>query len=232
MKFIYNSPELDAQIKQIRQTIRLSMNGVASESMQDHGLNYKLNYGTSIPELRLMAGKYEKNHDLAQRLWQLRIRETMILATLLQPADSFTPELAREWLSDCQNSELMEQATMNLYRRLPFANTLSVECALSEKEFESTFGFMLALRVTDQLTENQITSLIQRAIDLSDTSNAHLLQSIAFFMAKLCRINEMTATEVQKAIAIFDESGSDSKAYIQQIVKQELIFLGLLADDF
>lgn len=232
MKFIYNSPELDAQIKQIRQTIRLSMNGVASESMQDHGLIYKLNYGTSIPELRLLAKKYIKNHDLAQRLWQLRIRETMIMATLLQTTGSFTEENAREWLSDCQNSELMEQATMNLYRHLPFAAAFSVVCAQSEQEFESTFGYMLALRITDQLTEDQIGRLLHRAIELSDTSNAHLLQSIAFFMAKLCRLNEKTAREVQESIEFFNNSGSDSKAYILQIVKQELIFLGLLVDDF
>lgn len=232
MKFIYNSPELDAQIKQIRQNIRLSMNGVASESMQDHGLIYKLNYGTSIPELRLLAGKYEKNHDLAQRLWQLRIRETMIMATLLQTTDSFTEGNAREWLSDCQNSELMEQATMNLYRHLPYATAFSVECAQSDQEFECTFGYMLALRITDQLTEDQIGRLLQRAVELSDTSNAHLLQSIAFFMAKLCRINEKTAGEVQDSLGLINNIKSDNKAYILQTVKQELIFLGLVADDF
>ena len=78
---------LQEQLKEIKTQFRLSMNGVVSQSMREKGLNYKLNFGVELPRLKQIAAEIEKNHDLAQVLWKEEIRESKILAAMLQPIE-------------------------------------------------------------------------------------------------------------------------------------------------
>lgn len=47
-------------IKDIKGQFRLFMNGVASQSMREKGLDYKLNFGIELPRLKEIAARYEK----------------------------------------------------------------------------------------------------------------------------------------------------------------------------
>lgn len=168
MKYILSDPILDIQISQIRRKIILSMNGEVSESMSNHGIVYKKNYGVSIIRLREIARTIEKNHDIAQRLWMSNSRETMILATLLQPYPTFTKELALEWQIKCDNIELIEQACINLYKHLEFAPELCMEFIKSEDVSQQTFGFTLALWIYEKLTLNEIKLIIDFILKITN----------------------------------------------------------------
>lgn len=90
--------ELKEQLKEIKTQLRLSMNGVASQSMREKGLVYKLNFGVELPRIKQIAAMFEKDHALAQALWKENVRESKILAGLLQPLESFCPEIADIWM--------------------------------------------------------------------------------------------------------------------------------------
>ena len=47
-------------IKDIKGQFRLFMNGVASQSMREKELDYKLNFGIELPRLKEIAARYEK----------------------------------------------------------------------------------------------------------------------------------------------------------------------------
>ncbi|WP_443680567.1 DNA alkylation repair protein, partial [Phocaeicola coprocola] len=81
-------------IKDIKSKFRLFMNGMVSQSMREKGMEYKLNFGIEYPRIKEIAAGYEPDHELAQALWKENIRECKILAGLLQPADTFYPEIA------------------------------------------------------------------------------------------------------------------------------------------
>ena len=57
--------DVKEQLKDIKTQLRLSMNGVVSQSMREKGLDYKLNFGVELPRIKSIAAAYEKNHDLA-----------------------------------------------------------------------------------------------------------------------------------------------------------------------
>ena len=61
--------DVKEQLKDIKTQLRLSMNGVVSQSMREKGLDYKLNFGVELPRIKSIAATFEKNHDLAQALW-------------------------------------------------------------------------------------------------------------------------------------------------------------------
>ena len=109
------------EIRKIKQELRLSMNGVASAFMRENGLNYKLNFGVEIPRLQSIASEFQPNHELAQALWKENIRECKILAGMLQPVDSFYPEIAEIWIEGMPTAEIAQLTVMNLFQKLPYA---------------------------------------------------------------------------------------------------------------
>lgn len=114
-------------VKQIKQSFRLFMNGSASRSMRDKGLEYKINWGVPLPQLREMAATYGKNHDLAVALWHEPIRECKIMATMIVPIEQVTKTVAEDWSNGIATTELAEIASFNLFRHLDFAISLSLE---------------------------------------------------------------------------------------------------------
>ena len=117
--------ELSDTIKQIKRSFRLYMNGTASHSMREKGLDYKVNWGVSQVELRRMAADYDKDARLAAALWQENVRECKILATFLMPASQMSMDEAVEWGRGITSCELAETVVFNLFRRLPFATSLA-----------------------------------------------------------------------------------------------------------
>ena len=79
--------DLNQQIKEIKQSFRLMMDGMVAASMRNKGVDYKLNWGATLPRLKAKADEIGQNYDLAIALWKENVRECKILATMLMPAD-------------------------------------------------------------------------------------------------------------------------------------------------
>ena len=58
-----NNEQLNERVKEIKQSFRLMMDGVASQSMRDKGLNYHVNWGASLPMLKQKAAELGKDYD-------------------------------------------------------------------------------------------------------------------------------------------------------------------------
>jgi 3-methyladenine DNA glycosylase AlkD len=230
MKYYIANPVLDGQIADIRRKIRLSMNGVVSDKMTQSGIIYKKNYGVSIPRIKEIASEYQPNHDLSQRLWQLEIRETMILATLLQPIDTFPVELAHSWVNRFNQTELVEQTCMNLLSKLPYSNLFSMQCVESDKAWTQITGFVLTARIVDKLSSENIKKITEKAVALSEIDNLHLHKSIGLCLSRMSRKNKDVATYILKSIGHFSESHRAQQQYILTEVKQEISFFGFFIE--
>lgn len=228
MKYTLVNPGLEAQIVEIKRKIMLSMNGIVSTQMTQKGIVYKKNYGVSIPRIKEIASLYTPNHDLAQRLWNLEIRETMILATLLEPADTFTIEMSRNWVAGFNQIEIIEQACMNLFSKIHDANTLCNEWINSDNEWIQITGFILSARIFKNLDQTEISDIIKKAIKISDTGNLHLFKAIALCLSRFCRKDKVTALSILKLTEDEFQSQSISQQYISNEVKQEILFLDIL----
>ena len=76
---------INEQVKEIKQSFRLMMDGTIAQSMRDKGVNYHLNWGATLPRLQEKAAEIGKNYDLAIALWKENVRECKILATMIMP---------------------------------------------------------------------------------------------------------------------------------------------------
>ena len=184
----YNE-EIENQLAQIKKLIRLSMNGVVSEAMQQ--LGYKVNYGVSLPKIKEIAGRFPKNHALAQRLWTLESREAMIMATLLQPEKSFSEKITLEWIAQCNNIELVEQCCRNLFVRLPYANELAAKVLEQEDGYKKATGYILysLLLMQDKAEEKLLSLFIEKAAKDVYNDSYTVYSSVARFLKQVGRKN-------------------------------------------
>ena len=228
MNYRLASPLLDAQIGEIKLKIRLSMNGIVSGQMTQSGIIYKKNYGVSIPRIREIASMYPPNHDLALRLWNLQIHETMIMATLLEPVDTCTREFANKWVGSFNQIEIVEQSCMNLFCKLPCSASLCMEWVSSGNVWSQITGFTLGARIYDTLDSTGINAIIEIALKITDTDNFFLYKAVALCLSRFCRKDIETATHILKEITANNSRTSVAQHYIFNEVKQEILFLNIL----
>lgn len=135
------------KLKEIKQSFFLKMDGVASRSMREKGLDYKVNWGVSIPDLRKTADAYGKNYALAIELWKENIRECKILATMMMPPEKMLPEIVELWMEQTPSQEIAEMAAFNLYQHLEFAPVLAFQWIAGDNEMEQICGYNLLARL-------------------------------------------------------------------------------------
>ena len=224
-QYSFISPSFEVVLSEIKSKIRLSMSGVTATKMHESGLVYKKNYGVSIVRMKELARGYEPNEELAKLLWNLKIRETMIMSTLLYPPEKMKMSFALEWIETIDNVELAEQITMNLLSKLAYSPTLAIKCVNSNAKWSQIIGFMLTTRITHLMSYDDVQLVVQRSNQLSSTDDFQLYKSIGVALAKLCRMSEDVVTTVQRVVSGFEDSTERSKLFICNEVKQELLFL-------
>jgi len=119
----------------------------AVEGMARYGIATEKAYGVSIPNLRKIAKDIGKDHSLAQRLWQAGIRETRILASMIDDPKMVTQEQMESWVKDFDSWEVCDQCCQNLFGRRKFAYQKAVEWSSNEAEFIKRAGFVLMARL-------------------------------------------------------------------------------------
>ena len=159
--------DINSQVKEIKQSFRQMMDGSVAKSMRDKGVDYKLNWGATLPRLQAKAAELGKNYDLAIALWKENVRECKILATMMMPADQVLPEVIDIWMEQTDTQEIAEQAAYNLYQYLPYAPAKAYSWMASEKELYQLCGFHVLSRLfmnKQEPNERGINEFIDQAL--------------------------------------------------------------------
>lgn len=134
-------------LRVIKRDFRRGMNGIVSASMRDKGFGYKINFGLTLPVLHSVAAKYDKNAELAEKLWGEDIRESKMLAPMLYPAAEMDIDTARRWVGAIPYNEISDICCMTLFCKLPFAYDLAMESIESEDDSRRYLGITLLMRL-------------------------------------------------------------------------------------
>ena len=154
-------------VKEIKQSFRQMMDGAIAKSMRDKGLDYKLNWGVTLPRLKEKAAEIGKDYDLAIALWKENVRECKILATMIMPADQVLSEVIDIWMEQTKTQEIAEQAAFNLYQYLPYAPEKAYMWIASDKKLYQLCGFHILSRLFmngQEPNERGINEFIDQAL--------------------------------------------------------------------
>lgn len=216
---------LHQQLKDIKTRLRLSMNGAVSQSMREKGLVYKLNFGVELPRIKSIAADYGKDHALAQALWKEEIRECKILAGLLQPVDSFLPEIADIWVEDIRNVEIAELTCMNLFQHLPYAPAKSFHWIADEREYVQICGFLTIARLLmkkgdmNQRVENEF---LDQAVTAFLSGSYAVRSAVLTALRRFMQHSEENAFQVCRRVEAMENSDSEAEQLLYNAVKEEI----------
>lgn len=96
------------------------------EGMKRFGINANNAVGVTIPQLRVIAKKHNKNHPMALLLWQTSIHEARILATMIDDANQVTELQMETWAADFDSWDICGQCCGNLFDKTPFAFQMAI----------------------------------------------------------------------------------------------------------
>lgn len=218
--------QLHQQLKEIKTQLRLSMNGVVAQSMREKGLIYKLNFGVELPRIKDIGAKYEKSHALAQALWKEDIRECKILAGLLQPIDTFLPEIADIWIEDIHNIEIAELTCMNLFQLLPYAPGKSLQWIADEREYFQVCGFLTAARLLmkkGDMNERAANEFLDQSICAFLSGSYHVRNAAMVAIRRYMQHSEEHSFQVCRHVESLKDSSVENELLLYNLVKEEII---------
>ena len=216
---------VNSQLKEIKTQLRLSMNGSASASMREKGLKYKLNFGVELPRIKQIASKLDKDHDLAQALWKEDIRECKILAGLLQPIDTFFPEIMDIWIEAMPTVEIAEMTCMHLFQYLPYAPQKSLQLIANEGEYQQICGYLTIARLLtkkNDMTERAENELLDQAVVSFLGGSFAVRKAVMTALKKYMADNEQHAFTLCRLVEPLGGSSDPQAQALAEWVKQEV----------
>lgn len=203
------------------------MNGMVSQSMREKGMGYKLNFGIEYPRIKEIAAGYEPDHELAQALWKENIRECKILAGLLQPADTFYPEIADIWIEGMDYPELAEYTVMNLFQRLPYASEVVFRWMADEREMFQLCGFLLMARLLmkgEKLNERAEAEFLDQACTAVEGDCGPVQKAASVALRKYAHQSRENKRTVSKQLGIWAKSEKPAVRALAEEIKADLEF--------
>jgi len=109
-------------------------------------------YGINIPVIRDLGKQIGKDTGLALRLWDSKIHEARILATLIAEADKLTSAQLDQWVSELKSWDTNDQLCGNLLWRIAKPEIKINKWIKDKREFVRRAGIVLlvALSVKDK----------------------------------------------------------------------------------
>ena len=213
-------------IKDIKSKFRLFMNGMVSQSMREKGMEYKLNFGIEYPRIKEIAAGYEPDHELAQALWKENIRECKILAGLLQPADTFYPEIADIWIEGMDYPELAETKKKQK-QRLPYASEVVFRWMVDEREMFQLCGFLLMARLLmkgERLNERAEAEFLDQACTAVEGDCGPVQKAASVALRKYAHQSRENKRTVSKQLGIWAKSEKPAVRALAEEIKADLEF--------
>jgi 3-methyladenine DNA glycosylase AlkD len=99
--------------------------------------------GVSVPDLRKLAKEIGKNHQLALNLWETKIPDAMILASMIDIPKEVTEKQMDAWVKDINSWDVCDQLCMNLFEKTAFSLKKINEWSKNKEEFVKRTAFAL-----------------------------------------------------------------------------------------
>ena len=137
------------QIREIKQLFYTYRNGIIADNLRKAGDEHNIIFGLNIPQIQDISKSLPKSQELAQWLWgNDSTRESQLLAPLLYPIETFTKEVAIQWISTVPNHEIADNLCHKLLRKLPYAEELAWEFLSNKLSLDSAYmGLRLMLNL-------------------------------------------------------------------------------------
>ena len=155
-----NKPHL----KQVLRKLKSKSRPDQLAGMARFGISAEKRLGVAVPELRKLAKEIGKDHQLAIKLWQTKIPDAMILASMIDESKKVTNRQMELWVKDFNSWDVCDQTCMNLFDKAPFVMKKIKAWSKRKEEFVKRAAFALIASITchdKNLPDNKFYELLQ-----------------------------------------------------------------------
>ena len=197
-----------AWLRLVKRSLRGMMNGPVSASMREKGLAYKVIFGVELPRLQRFAEELPHTYALAAALWREDIRECRLLAGLVQPVESFLPDIADIWVESMRYPEEAQYTVMSLFCRLPYASDKAFAWIADERPMFQLCGFLILSRLfmkgnaLMKQSENEYLDQAQAALR---HPNPHIRKAAYDSLLKYSQTGDEPEALVDKILTAFEK---------------------------
>jgi 3-methyladenine DNA glycosylase AlkD len=128
---------------QVLQTLQCLADADVRDSMKRFGINVDRAHGISTPQLKALARKIGRDHDLAAALWDSGVFEARALAALIDEPGKVTRAQMDRWARAFDSWAVCDACCCYVFRKTPFAWAKAVEWTTRKGEFVKRAGFAL-----------------------------------------------------------------------------------------
>jgi 3-methyladenine DNA glycosylase AlkD len=142
-----NRMNTDQQVKEILAQLKRRGTKKNVEGMARYAIVARNVYGVSVGDLRDMAKKLGKSHELALGLWKTDVYEARMLAAFVDERDRVTPSQMDRWARVFDNWAICDHCCFHLFDKTPYAWSKIAEWTKRDEEFVKRAGFALLASV-------------------------------------------------------------------------------------
>jgi 3-methyladenine DNA glycosylase AlkD len=99
--------------------------------------------GVSVADIRLLAKRLGRDHELAAALWDTRVYEARMLTSFVDDPARVTSAQMDRWCRDFDSWAICDSLCFHLFDRTPFAWKKARQWSASSREFVKRAGFAL-----------------------------------------------------------------------------------------
>ena len=189
------------------------------------GINVENALGIKVTDLRKLARRVEKNHELALELWTSGIHEARILATIIDRPGEVTEEQMEGWAADFDSWDMVDQACNNLFRKTTFAHKKVVEWSEREEEFVKRAGFALiaSLAVHDKEADDRVFEKYLRLVEREAKDERNFVKkAVNWALRGIGKRNQVLRCKAIETAERIREQGTKNARWIANDALREL----------
>jgi 3-methyladenine DNA glycosylase AlkD len=193
------------------------------------GINVDRALGIKVTDLRKLARRIEKGHELALQLWETGIHEARLLATMVDKPSAVTGQQMESWAADFDSWDLVDLACNNLFRRTPFAHDKAGDWAARNEEFVKRAGFamMAVLAVHDRDSGDSVFTKYLDLVERESTDGRNFVKkAVNWALRQIGKKSPSLWSKAMATIKKIEGQNSSSARWIAADARRELIRVG------
>lgn len=209
------------KIAEIKNFLRLRMNGIAAKAMKDNCQRYRLVYGVPMHELREIAASHEKDSSIAEKLWASGVREEMLIATMMIPNDEMNEDRIKKYATESPSLEVLMELSRNIDTARMNDDTL---LAWADGNDENTAGLSMlaAAKRISLMSEEHIEAMLGKCISLGEKPSYILAKSCAEFIKGCIHEKKTKIPEIENKIKHLSQSENKTSRLLYEEIMTEI----------
>lgn len=171
-------PSLEDETEQALTWLKRHSSKRNREGMARYNIPSAHALGVSVSNIRVLAKRLGRNHDLAAALWDTGVYEARMLSSFVDEPARVTPAQMDRWCRDFDNWAICDTLCFHLFDRTPYAWQKVAQWCDRDEEFvkRAAFALLWGLTVHDKQAADAPFAQGLRFIERAATDERHFVK--------------------------------------------------------